>query len=121
MDNVGKVYALAVFYEELHGGVHVAVVSTDKDLVMKAAKRKLSEFRQFKEAGNVSGFRRLFEAALMLTVYDNKTGDIALMEKDGKRVAEAYFVAEGEDGEPVLTSFVEVYGGCREQTPKQPG
>ena len=113
-----KVYVLIEFYEEPHDGTHLVAVSTDKEVVLKAAKEKFKEHEKLREMGRTFGHKKLFKATLMFSVYDNETGR-PVFDK-AKNQPEYYMVTEDEGGNLVFTNFMTLHGDCREHMPKWP-
>ena len=118
MEEKKKVYVLLEFYEEPHGGIHLAAVSTDKEVVLKAAKEKFKEHEKHREIGRMFGHKKLFRATLMFAEYDSETGLPAFDEV--KKQPEYYMVTEDGAGNLVFTNFMTLHGDCREHMKKQP-
>ena len=116
-----KVYILEEFYEEPYVGQHLVSASTNRDVVLDAAKRKFQELRMLTNGARSFGRDIIYRSTLMLVAYDNETGELAIVkDKDNTKMAEVYFVTEGEGGELILSSFRDVNGDCREHMPKRP-
>lgn len=119
MSDNKKVYIIEEFYEEPYVGQHLVSASTNKDVVLGAARRKFQELRMLTDRARSFGHDKTYRSTLMFVAYENETGRLAIVkDKDDIEMAEVYFVTEGEGGELVLTSFRDVHGDCREHMPK---